>query len=35
MLANLTAMKAMVYRLSELQDQGLLTDEHAYVDFLI
>tara|TARA_R110002049_G_scaffold308754_1_gene513864 strand:- start:1541 stop:2902 length:1362 start_codon:yes stop_codon:yes gene_type:complete len=29
MLANLTAMKAMVYRLSELQDQGLLTDEHA------
>ncbi|MHA7941534.1 acyl-CoA dehydrogenase family protein [Formosa sp. 3Alg 14/1] len=29
MLANLTAMKAMVYRLSELQDQGLLTDEQA------
>jgi len=29
MLANLTAMKSMVYRLSELQDQGLLTDEHA------
>lgn len=29
MLCNLTAMKAMVYRLSELQDQGLLTDEHA------
>ena len=29
MLANLTSMKAMVYRLSELQDQGLLTDEHA------
>ncbi|GGG56626.1 acyl-CoA dehydrogenase family protein [Bizionia arctica] len=29
MLANLTAMKAMVFRLSELQDQGLLTDEHA------
>ncbi|WP_027395096.1 acyl-CoA dehydrogenase family protein [Aquimarina latercula] len=29
MLSNLTAMKAMVYRLSELQDQGLLTDEHA------
>ncbi|GAA4272028.1 acyl-CoA dehydrogenase family protein [Aquimarina gracilis] len=29
MLANLTAMKAMVYRLSELQDHGLLTDEHA------
>lgn len=29
MLSNLTAMKTMVYRLSELQDQGLLTDEHA------
>lgn len=29
MLSNLVAMKAMVYRLSELQDQGLLTDEHA------
>ncbi len=29
MLCNLTAMKTMVYRLSELQDQGLLTDEHA------
>lgn len=29
MLCNLTAMKAMVYRLSELQDQGLSTDEHA------
>ncbi|MBP2831623.1 acyl-CoA dehydrogenase family protein [Aquimarina sp. U1-2] len=29
MLSNLTAMKSMVYRLSELQDQGLLTDEHA------
>lgn len=29
MLSNLTAMKTMVYRLSELQDQGLVTDEHA------
>lgn len=29
MLSNLTAMKTMVFRLSELQDQGLLTDEHA------
>ncbi len=29
MLANLVAMKSMVFRLSELQDQGLLTDEHA------
>lgn len=29
MLSNLVAMKTMVYRLSELQDQGLLTDEHA------
>ncbi|WP_344927866.1 acyl-CoA dehydrogenase family protein [Aquimarina addita] len=29
MLSNLTAMKSMVFRLSELQDQGLLTDEHA------
>ncbi|WP_179344535.1 acyl-CoA dehydrogenase family protein [Winogradskyella ursingii] len=29
MLANVTAMKSLVYRLSELQDQGLLTDEHA------
>ncbi|MCF4101978.1 acyl-CoA dehydrogenase family protein [Gillisia sp. M10.2A] len=29
MLSNLTAMQTMVYRLSELQDQGLLTDEHA------
>lgn len=29
MLSNVTAMKTMVYRLSELQDQGLLTDEHA------
>ncbi|WP_047550602.1 acyl-CoA dehydrogenase family protein [Psychroserpens sp. Hel_I_66] len=29
MLANLTAMKSMVYRLSEIQDQGLLTDEQA------
>jgi glutaryl-CoA dehydrogenase len=29
MLSNLTAMQTMVYRLSELQDQGKLTDEHA------
>lgn len=29
MLSNLTAMQTLVFRLSELQDQGLLTDEHA------
>jgi len=29
MLSNLTAMQTMVTRLSELQDQGILTDEHA------
>ncbi len=29
MLSNLTAMQSMVFRLSELQDQGLLKDEHA------
>lgn len=29
MLSNLTAMQTMVFRLSELQDQGLLKDEHA------
>lgn len=29
MFANLTAMQTMCFRLSELQDQGLLTDEHA------
>lgn len=29
MLANLTAMQTLCFRLSELQDQGLLTDEHA------
>jgi glutaryl-CoA dehydrogenase len=29
MLSQLTAMQAMVYRLSELQDAGELTDEHA------
>ncbi len=29
MVANLTAMQTMCYRLSELQDEGLLTDEHA------
>lgn len=29
MLANLTAMQTLCYRLSELQDSDLLTDEHA------
>lgn len=29
MLSNLTAMQTMVFRLSELQDKGLLKDEHA------
>lgn len=29
MLTNLTAMQSMVYRLSELQDEGKLTDERA------
>lgn len=29
MLANLTAMQTLCFRLSELQDEGLLTDEHA------
>ncbi len=29
MLSNLTAMQSLVYRLSELQDGGLLKDEHA------
>jgi len=29
MLSNLTAMQTMVYRLSQLQDQELLKDEHA------
>lgn len=29
MLSNLTAMQTMVYRLSQLQDQGNLKDEHA------
>lgn len=29
MLSNLTAMQTMVARLSELQDQQILTDEHA------
>lgn len=29
MLSNLTAMQTMVYRLSEMQDQGILKDEHA------
>ncbi|HKJ49594.1 MAG TPA: acyl-CoA dehydrogenase family protein [Christiangramia sp.] len=29
MLSNLTAMQTLCFRLSEMQDQGLLTDEHA------
>jgi len=29
MLCNLTAMQTLCFRLSQLQDQGLLTDEHA------
>ncbi|XZF12546.1 acyl-CoA dehydrogenase family protein [Chitinophagaceae bacterium MMS25-I14] len=29
MLSNLTAMQAMVFRLSQLQDEDKLTDEHA------
>ncbi len=29
MIANLTAMQTMVFRLSEMQDQDILTDEHA------
>lgn len=29
MLTNLTAMQTMVFRLSEMQDEELLTDEHA------
>jgi len=29
MLSNLTAMQTMVFRLSQLQDEGKLTDEHA------
>ncbi|CAM4237238.1 acyl-CoA dehydrogenase family protein [Gillisia limnaea] len=29
MLSNLTAMQTLVFRLSEMQDQGILTDEHA------
>lgn len=29
MLSNLTAMQTMVYRLSEMQDEEKLTDEHA------
>ncbi|QES90224.1 acyl-CoA dehydrogenase family protein [Rhizosphaericola mali] len=31
MLSNLTAMQTMVFRLSELQDTGLLKDEHASI----
>lgn len=31
MLSNLTAMQTMVFRLSELQDEGLLADEHASI----
>ncbi|MDB5272317.1 MAG: Acyl-CoA dehydrogenase [Chitinophagaceae bacterium] len=29
MLSNLTATQTLVFRLSQLQDEGLLTDEHA------
>jgi glutaryl-CoA dehydrogenase len=29
MLGDLTAMQTMVFRLSEMQDQGTITDEHA------
>jgi glutaryl-CoA dehydrogenase len=29
MLSNLTAMQTLCFRLSQLQDQGILTDEHA------
>jgi glutaryl-CoA dehydrogenase len=29
MLSNLTAMQTLCFRLSQLQDQNLLTDEHA------
>ncbi len=29
MVSNLTAMQTLVFRLSELQDQGMLKDEHA------
>lgn len=29
MLSNITAMQTLVFRLSELQDEGLLKDEHA------
>ena len=29
MVANLTAMQTMCFRLSEMQDQEILTDEHA------
>ena len=29
MLSNLTAMQTLCFRLSQLQDQGLLKDEHA------
>src|ERR1700761_3394996 len=31
MLSNLTAMQTMVFRLSQLQDEGRLTDEHASI----
>src|SRR5690606_39358378 len=29
MLVDLTAMQTLVYRLSQLQDSGTITDEHA------
>lgn len=31
MLSNLTAMQTMVFRLSEMQDKGILKDEHASI----
>lgn len=31
MLSNLTAMQTMVFRLSEIQDEGILKDEHASI----
>lgn len=31
MLSNLTAMQTMVFRLSEMQDEGILKDEHASI----
>jgi glutaryl-CoA dehydrogenase len=31
MLSNLTAMQTLVFRLSEMQDEGILKDEHASI----